>query len=48
MQETAGTAWNPIVYPVKTVLPVGAALLLIIGLVQLIQNIVIAIKGKEL
>lgn len=48
MQETAGTAWNPIVYPVKTVIPVGAALLLLIGLVQLIQNVVIAIKGKEL
>ncbi|MFO8031379.1 MAG: TRAP transporter small permease subunit [Desulfohalobiaceae bacterium] len=45
--ETASTAWSPPVYPVKTVLPVGAALLLLIGLVQLIQNIIIAVKGKE-
>lgn len=46
--ETASTAWSPAIYPVKTILPVGAALLLIIGLVQLTQNILIAIKGKEL
>lgn len=45
--ETTATAWSPPVYPVKTVLPVGAALLLLIGLVQLTQNIIIAVKGKD-
>lgn len=48
MKETASSAWHPIIYPVKTLIPVGAALLLLIGLVQLIRNIAIAIKGKEL
>lgn len=48
IKETAPTAWSPIIYPVKTLIPVGAALLLLIGVVQLIRNIVIAIKGKEL
>ncbi len=48
MKETASTAWSPIIYPVKTLIPVGAALLLLIGLAQLIRNIVIAVKGKEL
>ena len=48
MKETAPTAWHPIVYPVKTLIPVGAGMLLLIGVVQLIRNIVIAIKGEEL
>ena len=48
IREAAPTAWNPIIYPVKALIPVGAALLLLIGLVQLIRNIVIAIKGKDL
>lgn len=46
--ETTATAWSPPIYPVKTVLPVGAALLLLIGLVQLIQNVILAVKGNDL
>jgi TRAP-type mannitol/chloroaromatic compound transport system permease small subunit len=48
IREAAPTSWNPIIYPVKTVIPVGAALLLLIGVVQLIRNIFIAVKGEEL
>lgn len=48
IKEAAPTAWNPIIYPVKTLIPLGAALLLIIGVVQLIRNIIIALKGEEL
>jgi len=48
IREAAPTAWNPIIYPVKSLIPVGAILLLLIGIVQLIRNIVIAVKGEEL
>jgi TRAP-type mannitol/chloroaromatic compound transport system permease small subunit len=48
IREAAPTAWNPVIYPIKALIPLGAALLLLIGIVQLIRNIVIAIKGEEL
>lgn len=48
IRETAPTAWNPIIYPVKMLIPLGAGFLLLIGVVQLIRNIVIAFKGEEL
>ena len=48
IREAAPTAWNPIVYPVKALIPIGAGLLLLIGIVQLIRNIVFVIKGEEL
>ena len=48
IREAAPTAWNPAIYPIKALIPLGAALLLLIGIVQLIRNIVIAVKGEEL
>jgi len=48
IREAAPTAWNPIIYPVKALIPLGATFLLLIGVVQLIKNIVIAVKGEEL
>ena len=48
IREAAPTAWNPIIYPVKALIPLGAIFLLLIGVVQLIRNIYIAVKGEEL
>ena len=48
IREAAPTAWNPIIYPVKALIPLGAIFLLLIGVVQLIRNIIIAVKGEEL
>lgn len=48
IREAAPTAWNPIIYPVKALIPLGAIFLLLIGVVQLIRNILIVIKREEL
>ena len=48
IREAAPTAWNPVIYPIKALIPLGMALLLLIGIVQLIRNIVIVVKGEEL
>lgn len=48
LREAAPTAWNPIIYPVKALIPIGAGLLLLIGIVQLIRNIVFVVKGEEI
>lgn len=48
IREAAPTAWNPVIYPIKALIPLGAIFLLLIGLVQLIRNIIIAVHGEEL
>jgi TRAP-type mannitol/chloroaromatic compound transport system permease small subunit len=37
--ETTGSAWDPPVYPIKILLPVGAVLLLLQGIVNLIRQV---------
>lgn len=48
IREAAPTAWNPVIYPIKALIPLGAIFLLLIGMVQLIRNIIIAVNGEEL
>jgi TRAP-type mannitol/chloroaromatic compound transport system permease small subunit len=48
IREAAPTAWNPVIYPIKALIPLGAIFLLLIGVVQLIRNIIIAVHGEEL
>lgn len=38
-RETTGSAWDPPVYPIKILLPLGAILLLLQGVVNLIKEI---------
>jgi TRAP-type mannitol/chloroaromatic compound transport system permease small subunit len=45
--ETSQSAWNPSIWMFKAMIPVGAALLLLQGIVKLIQDIMIA-TGREL
>ncbi|MGQ4807660.1 hypothetical protein NKDENANG_01015 [Candidatus Entotheonellaceae bacterium PAL068K] len=40
------TAWMPPIYPIKTVLPVGAALLLIQGVSEFLKSIYAAARGR--
>jgi len=40
------TVWAPPVYPIKLVVPIGAALILVQGLVKFIKDIMVAIRGE--
>lgn len=42
--ETSYSAWNPPIWPVKVAIPVGAALLLLQGIVKLLEDIAIALN----
>ncbi|MGQ2910026.1 MAG: TRAP transporter small permease subunit [Aliihoeflea sp.] len=44
--ETSQSAWNPPVWPVKVIIPISAALLLLQGLVKLANDILI-VAGHE-
>jgi TRAP-type mannitol/chloroaromatic compound transport system permease small subunit len=48
MKERTPTAFNPIIYPAKTILPVGAALLLLQGLADFLKNMIFLVKGERL
>jgi TRAP-type mannitol/chloroaromatic compound transport system permease small subunit len=37
--------WMPILYPFKTVMPVGAALLLLQGVAELLRSILVLTRG---
>jgi len=37
--ETSGTAWDPYIFPIKLVMPIGATLLLLQGIISLIRSI---------
>lgn len=43
--EKSGTLWNPPIYPVKLMIPVGTTLLLLVGVVKYIRDFLIAKKG---
>ncbi len=46
-RETEPTAFAPPVYPIKMMIPLGALLLLLQGLVKYIKDIKVAVTGKE-
>jgi TRAP-type mannitol/chloroaromatic compound transport system permease small subunit len=48
VRETAGSAWDPPVYPIKVALVVGVGLLLLQGTAKFIRDLHMAIKGTEL
>ncbi len=48
MKERTPTAFNPIVYPAKTILPVGMALLLLQGFADFLKNMIFLVKGERL
>lgn len=45
--EHSESAWNPPIYPVKLMIPLGAFLLLLQGIVKLIRDILALISGKQ-
>lgn len=48
MQERTPSAFNAIIYPAKTLIPIGFALLLLQVVADLIRNIYFLVKGEEL
>jgi len=46
-KETLSSAWAPPIYPIKMVIPMGAALLMLQILAKLIRDLYIAYTGKE-
>jgi TRAP-type mannitol/chloroaromatic compound transport system permease small subunit len=48
MKERTPTAFNPIIYPAKTILPVGAGLLFLQGFADFLKNIIFLVKGERL
>jgi len=46
--ETSSTVWNPPLYPIKTVIPLAAVLLILQVGAKLIRDIFFVITGKEL
>ena len=44
--ERSGSAWNPPIYPVKLVIPLGVLLMLLQGLAQLVHD-VLFLLGRE-
>lgn len=46
LQETSGTPWDPIVYPVRLMIPLAAFLLLLQGAAKFIRDLVVA-TGRE-
>ncbi|MBW2094779.1 MAG: TRAP transporter small permease subunit [Deltaproteobacteria bacterium] len=48
LRETSGSAWDPVIYPIKMALPIGVALLLLQGIAKFIRDLHRAIKGTKL
>jgi len=48
MQERTPSAFNAVVYPAKTLIPVGFALLLLQMLVDFTKRVIYLVKGEEL
>ena len=46
--ETSGSAWNPVVYPIKAAIPIGASLLFLQAVAKFIRVLHFAIKGSSL
>ncbi len=45
--EMSWSYWGPPIYPIKTLLPIAAALILLQGLANLTRDIITAITGKK-
>ena len=45
--EHSGSIWNPPVYPIKMVLPVGAGLLLLQGIAKFIRDVITLVRGES-
>ncbi|MDC8442662.1 TRAP transporter small permease subunit [Halomonas aquamarina] len=45
--ETSNSAWNPPVWPIKLLIPVGIILLLIQGIVKLVEDVLIFIQDQQ-
>ena len=45
-QETSYTVWAPPLYPLKAVIPVAAALLILQGVAKLVRDILILLRGE--
>ena len=46
--EHSHSAWDPPLYPVKLMIPLGAVLILLEGIAKLLKDIIIAVTGEEL
>ncbi len=46
-KETAGTCWDPPIYPIKMVIPIAAALILLQGIAKLARDINTIVKGEH-
>jgi TRAP-type mannitol/chloroaromatic compound transport system permease small subunit len=46
--ETSSSSWNPTVYPIKSALAIGTALVLIQGLAKFIRDIHFLVKGEKI
>jgi TRAP-type mannitol/chloroaromatic compound transport system permease small subunit len=46
-RETLSSAWAPPIYPVKMIIPIAAAMLIIQGIAKFIRDLHTAITGKE-
>ena len=46
--ETSGSAWDPVVYPIKVALAFGTLLLLLQGIAKFVRDLHFTIKGREL
>ena len=47
-ERTMESHWRPIIYPFKTVMPVGVFLLLLQGIAEFIRSMFLAVRGKPL
>jgi TRAP-type mannitol/chloroaromatic compound transport system permease small subunit len=45
--EHSQSAWNPPIYPVKLMIPLGGGLLLIQGIAKLMRDILIVVTGED-
>lgn len=43
--EHSGSVWNPPIYPIKIVLPIGASILLLQGVAKFVRDIIALFKG---
>jgi TRAP-type mannitol/chloroaromatic compound transport system permease small subunit len=48
IRETAGTLWDPPLYPILATIPLGALLLMLQGLADFIRNLYFAFTGRKL
>ena len=47
MGETSQSVWGPPLYPIRTLIPIGAIILLIQGIAKFVRDLNIAITGKN-